>query len=222
MRACTRHCKWWVRRQWSKHAASWGEGAITLTSHGCTVSYCLHRVVFPTPLHDATADTDNAENFICFANYLISLHLADWWCLLADHNVHFITTCNHKLLMFTASAVGESEERAGISLDTGLDCGAVVTDHSDPPPCTTPWWRMLWVEMRVTWVVVLFVSCWGHACHKQSKALNKQSASALCLLRGDSMYVHVWYRATFGCYDVVRWSHLRSISWYHLIYMITK
>jgi len=65
-------------------------------------------------------------------------------------------------------SAGELGESAGIGLDTGLDCGAMVTDQSDrasPHPAV-----MVYVvggdARDVTWVVMLFVSCWGFACRQ--------------------------------------------------------
>jgi len=110
--------------------------------------------------------------------------------------VYFITTCNSELLAFSASAV-ELAESASIGLGTALDCGhwskwlCLPAPHRDGVCCG-------W--MRATWVVVLFVSCWGHAVTTWLLMHFVRSMATVCMC------------------DIVRWSHL----WYHLIDMITK
>jgi len=120
--------------------------------------------------------------------------------------VHFITTCNSELLAFSASAA-EQGESASIGLGTALDCGhwskrlCHPTPHRDGVCCG--WMRACDVGGRGVCELL------GPRCHHLV-------ADALCLFNGDG--VHVWYRMTSGCYDIVRWSHLQ----YHLIDMITK
>jgi len=78
----------------------------------------------------------------------------------------------------------------------------VVTDKGSRTSRTLPRWMAYVVGGDVCdRVVMLFVSCLGHACHQLA-------ADALCLFDGGGVYVRVQYRMTSGCCDIVRWSHI--------------